>query len=167
MADINLRISKLRDTLFNGSNSEFARKIGMSESNIRGYTSNIEPKYRFFARCRECIPNLNMDWLIEGEGEMFKRAEICSNCGSVLYPNSPVNITTLEDNVPLCVNEEVTDYANATKHLNDYEHQDHSALITTLRNQIDSLHAKIIQLQEEQLQQQKKLLDYFSGQLSK
>lgn len=147
MADINLRISELRDKLFGGSNSEFARQIGMSEANIRGYASNIEPKYRFFAKCYERIPRLNMDWLLNGKGEMLRNEQIF---------DTPSSIDSLEAKIS---NEQ--DNGHLKQALNDT----HSLIeceqkLRQKEEEIMELRLRITQIQEDLLKSQQQFINH-------
>lgn len=73
MEDINLRIKQLCEVKFHGKIGEFARSIGVSDANIRGYiVRNIEPGYKFFVKCLEGVPDISLEWLILGKGDMYK-----------------------------------------------------------------------------------------------
>nr|DAF37249.1 MAG TPA: SOS-response transcriptional repressor [Caudoviricetes sp.] len=73
MEAINLRINELCKVKFHGKIGEFARRIGVSDANIRGYiVRNIEPGYKFFVKCLEGVPDLSPEWLILGRGDMCK-----------------------------------------------------------------------------------------------
>ena len=71
MEDINVRIKELIDKKFNGNNSKFARKLNISEGNVRGYINNTEPKFSFFSRLFSELPEISYEWLLLGKGDML------------------------------------------------------------------------------------------------
>ena len=71
MEDINVRIKELIDKKFNGNNSKFARKLNISEGNVRGYINNTEPKFSFFSRLFSELPDISYEWLLLGKGDML------------------------------------------------------------------------------------------------
>ena len=71
MEDINVRIKELIDKKFNGNNSKFARKLNISEGNVRGYINNTEPKFSFFSRLFSELPGISYEWLLLGKGDML------------------------------------------------------------------------------------------------
>lgn len=53
-----------------------AKEIGVSQSTISFYFSNRSfPNESFFLRLKKLIPQLSLDWLITGSGEMFLDGE--------------------------------------------------------------------------------------------
>lgn len=71
MEDINIRIKELIDKKINGNNSKFARKLNISEGNVRGYINNTEPKFSFFSRLFSELPEISYEWLLLGKGDML------------------------------------------------------------------------------------------------
>lgn len=75
MAKISDRLKKLRENLAMNKN-RFSNFIGLSNTYITQYENNkSEPANKFYHRLKDKIPNLNLDWLITGTGEMFSNPE--------------------------------------------------------------------------------------------
>lgn len=74
-ATIHERITVLVRVYGNGKNTEFAKLTGVSEANIRGYTKDILPKADFLEKIVRCCDNVSAEWLLTGEGSMYKVAE--------------------------------------------------------------------------------------------
>lgn len=58
-----------------GNKSDIARRLDVSEANLRGYTNDgRQPKYETL---RAIVRNLEVDsrWLLTGEGEMLRKVE--------------------------------------------------------------------------------------------
>lgn len=52
--------------------SQIAVKTGKAKQTISSYLTNrTEPDFGFFIKLREVIPNISIDWLITGYGNMF------------------------------------------------------------------------------------------------
>jgi DNA polymerase V len=69
------RIKKLR-TLKNLNQVDFARALGISQ----GFLSDVEngknsPNSQVFLSVKRLIPDINSEWLLTGEGEMFRNKE--------------------------------------------------------------------------------------------
>lgn len=88
MEDINVRIKELIDKKFNGNNSKFARKLNISEGNVRGYINNTEPKFSFFSRLFSELPEISYEWLLLGKGDMMLPSGELHEPASV--PHEPV-----------------------------------------------------------------------------
>lgn len=70
---INSRIKKIRTEFFNDSNTEFAKALNKSTQ----YTSNLTSDGKSVGKnviesLTSIIPNLNVTWLLTGEGDMLK-----------------------------------------------------------------------------------------------
>lgn len=82
------RISQLVDTYGEGKNTVFASLIGVSEANVRNYKSGVMPKSDFFEKvARSC--DVNMNWLITGEGSMTLSE---SGCDGQTRPRIPMTV---------------------------------------------------------------------------
>lgn len=69
---INMRIMKFIPMIAK-SNSEFARKCNIPPSTINSITSNRSyPSYEAIASISKTFPQLNVEWLLHGIGDMFK-----------------------------------------------------------------------------------------------
>lgn len=68
------RITQLVKTFGNGKNTVFASLIGVSEANLRGYRNNVIPKYDFLEKIARNF-DINLKWLLTGEGEMLCKEE--------------------------------------------------------------------------------------------
>lgn len=93
MEDVNLKIKELINVKFNGNKSSFARKLGISEGNVRGYVANIEPKYSFFARLFRALPEISHEWLFCGKGEMIKQDKIIPHLHQEIKENNNTQVT--------------------------------------------------------------------------
>lgn len=59
---------------------EFAELLGVSNTTVLTYYKNkVKPSFDSVYRIREKYPNFNIDWLMFGEGEMFKGSNLESN----------------------------------------------------------------------------------------
>ncbi|WP_338731732.1 helix-turn-helix domain-containing protein [Mangrovimonas cancribranchiae] len=72
MGDINLRIKELVEHFSDGNNSDFAKKLGVNEANIRNYINKTEPKYSFLEKIARTF-EINYEWLLLGNGSMLKK----------------------------------------------------------------------------------------------
>ncbi len=68
------RISQLVQVYGSGKNTVFATLIGENEANIRGYRSNIVPKYPLLEKIVKTL-DISSDWLLTGRGDMVKQVE--------------------------------------------------------------------------------------------
>ena len=105
MEDINVRIKELIDKKFNGNNSKFARKLNISEGNVRGYINNTEPKFSFFSRLFSELPEISYEWLLLGKGDMLYLPEILKSRQLCLMSRRQVSNLPLAYPVinPLCL----------------------------------------------------------------
>lgn len=78
---INGRINSIIDTLFSGNKSAFANAVGITPSVVDNITGkrNGKPSFDVLVKI-SAIAEINMDWLIKGEGEMLAaNSGICQN----------------------------------------------------------------------------------------
>lgn len=68
---ISERIQALIDAFCNGKNSQFAKIIGVAESNIRSYLSGTQPKFDVLSNIASKFA-INCEWLLTGNGKMLK-----------------------------------------------------------------------------------------------
>jgi transcriptional regulator with XRE-family HTH domain len=73
---INERIEALILHLAKGKQTEFAAKIGVPQSTIAGIVGirQTKPGYEILEKIAIAFPEVNSDWLLIGEGEMFRDA---------------------------------------------------------------------------------------------
>lgn len=71
---IHERISQLVDYFGDKKNTVFAKLIGESEANVRGYKEGVVPKHPFLEKI---VRNLDVSplWLITGDGQMLRSGE--------------------------------------------------------------------------------------------
>lgn len=69
--DIADRIERLVNKVAEGNNVRFAELVGTSEANIRNYIAGVKPKYDFLRTVADKL-EINAEWLLRGEGEIFK-----------------------------------------------------------------------------------------------
>ena len=74
------RIQMLITEFCEGKNLQFAKVIGVNESNIRSYLSGTQPKFDVLSTIASSFA-INCEWLLTGRGEMLKsnRGGIPSN----------------------------------------------------------------------------------------
>jgi len=65
------RISQMVDYYGNGKNTVFAKLVGESEANVRGYRINVIPKQPFLEKVVRCL-DVSPRWLLTGEGSMLR-----------------------------------------------------------------------------------------------
>lgn len=71
---VNFRIKKVIKTMFAGNDSAFAERIGARQSTIATmFMRNSEIKAGMLEKIANVIPDLSMDWLISGKGDMIAR----------------------------------------------------------------------------------------------
>lgn len=58
---------------------EFYQKIGMSSANFRGKAKETPINSNAIANILTCIPEINLLWLITGEGKMFNNIDDSTN----------------------------------------------------------------------------------------
>lgn len=57
----------------NITQSQFAEKIGVAKASVSHILAGRnKPGYDFIVGMAKCYPNLNIDWLITGNGKMYK-----------------------------------------------------------------------------------------------
>lgn len=67
---IHERITQLVDAYGKGKNTVFASLIGSNEANVRGYRTNVMPKFDFLEKIARSL-DIDLKWLLTGEGSMF------------------------------------------------------------------------------------------------
>jgi transcriptional regulator with XRE-family HTH domain len=75
---VNERITNLTKELGFRSVREFASKIGISQPALQGIVKGSEPKYGTLLKILKGFPRISTDWLMLGEGSMFRK-EIADN----------------------------------------------------------------------------------------
>ena len=98
--NLNERISKIIE-YSELSSSEFADEIDVQRSSISHITSGRnKPSLEFIIKIKNRFPELQWDWLVNGEGEMLRNAEeneISTELGEVPKPTSLPDLFTLID----------------------------------------------------------------------
>lgn len=77
---INEKISKIREVICNGDNSEFAARLGVSTqyaSNICKNGKNVGEKQK--QHILDVFPDISRSWLLADEGSMLKDLPGCTN----------------------------------------------------------------------------------------
>lgn len=64
------RIKRIVMDLFDGNRSEFARKVGISESGVRSYLAGTIPKVDVLEKITNSL-GISCEWLVLGRGELF------------------------------------------------------------------------------------------------
>ncbi len=60
----------------NLSVAQFGKKVGVSRDTLnKMFAKGSDPKLHLLQKCLELYPNLNIDWLILGKGDMWKITE--------------------------------------------------------------------------------------------
>lgn len=77
---ISERIQALIDTFCNGKNSQFAKAIGVAESNIRSYLAGTQPKFDILSNIALKFA-ISCEWLLTGKGDMLKTPNTPSSLG--------------------------------------------------------------------------------------
>lgn len=67
---ISLRIDRIVTELFNGNKSDFARKVGVSESGVRSYLTGTIPRANVLEKIASSL-GISCEWLVLGKGEIF------------------------------------------------------------------------------------------------
>lgn len=75
---ISERIQALIDTFCNGKNSQFAKAIGVAESNIRSYLAGTQPKFDILSNIASKFA-ISCEWLLTGKGDMLKTPSTSSS----------------------------------------------------------------------------------------
>lgn len=87
------RITQLVNEFGGGKNTTFASIIGSSEANVRGYRGTVMPKYDFLEKIARSF-DVNLKWLLTGEGSMLRENENLESpklaCTPNVTPISPV-----------------------------------------------------------------------------
>ena len=109
----------------NLTKAEFARLIGQPQPTLVWQIKNDKISNDFIAKILDCFTDVNRDWLMYGDGQMFYE-----NPNNVTMSNTNVN----EDNLQIL----------ATKNYNDKQNNE---LIQFLRQQLDEKDKQIAFLQ--------------------
>lgn len=75
--------------LCDGKNLQFARAIGVNESNIRSYLAGTQPKYDVLSTIATTFA-INCDWLLTGRGSMLKSQESKQVAQTPLISTNPI-----------------------------------------------------------------------------
>jgi len=60
----------------NLSVAQFGKKVGVSRDTLnKMFAKNSDPKLHLLQKCLGLYPNLNIEWLIMGKGDMWKITE--------------------------------------------------------------------------------------------
>ncbi|MDR2890726.1 MAG: hypothetical protein LBV18_03870 [Alistipes sp.] len=68
------RVSQMVDYFGDGKNTVFAKIVGESEANVRGYRANVLPKQPFLEKVVRSL-EVSHEWLLTGEGSMTRADE--------------------------------------------------------------------------------------------
>ncbi|MDR0907858.1 MAG: hypothetical protein LBM63_04570 [Rikenellaceae bacterium] len=88
---IHERISYLVDYFGNNKNTVFAKLVGESEANVRGYRVNVVPKHPFLEKVVRCL-DVSSHWLLTGEGPVLRSDEHKPTAQTVVYERDPRDI---------------------------------------------------------------------------
>lgn len=107
---ISERIQALIDAFCNGKNSQFAKVIGVAESNIRSYLSGTQPKFDVLSNIASKFA-INCEWLLTGNGKMLKEEASPIPCDLVrtdpakgenyIPPTAPLETSSQPEAIPL------------------------------------------------------------------
>lgn len=87
-------------TAENISQTEFARKIGVSGPNVTHIISGRnKPSYDFILRIATAYPALNLEWLLFGKGKMYKEKDPAPPVEPVQQYPQDGRLFTLEENI--------------------------------------------------------------------
>ncbi len=86
---ISERLIHLIRNHYNTDNANFARSINLSKGSLSNLATNWQPGSRFFSEIKSKYPEINMNWLIAGEGEMLLSGGSGSDSG--IIPNTEVS----------------------------------------------------------------------------
>lgn len=93
---IHERISQLVDYFGNGKNTVFAKLVGESEANVRGYRVNVIPKHPFLEKIARNI-DISPRWLLTGEGPMLHSDTISGSTISVSLEKEAILMRMLSE----------------------------------------------------------------------
>lgn len=65
------RLTYLIKNHFKTDNAKFARSINLSKTSLSNLNTDWQPGFRFFDGISKTYPEINMNWLIRGDGEML------------------------------------------------------------------------------------------------
>ena len=120
MTNINLRIKQLVDHFSFGNNSDFGKKIGINEANVRNYINNTEPKFNILEKIATNF-EVNFEWLLTGKGEMLKEPTITERMDDFAIKNGftlhdlglVIGLSGLETRNLINANEATEEHINA------------------------------------------------------
>ncbi len=94
----------------NITQSELADKLNVARASISHILSGRnKPSFDFLERIASCYPELNLSWLITGEGKMYRNAP--SNASDSLSKNTDLPKQSAEDSVaPLLFEQELSSF---------------------------------------------------------
>jgi hypothetical protein len=65
------RLTYLIKNHFKTDYAKFARSISLSKTSLSNLNTDWQPGFRFFDNISKTYPEINMNWLIRGDGEML------------------------------------------------------------------------------------------------
>lgn len=111
---IHERISRLVEVYGKGKNTVFASLIGSNEANVRGYRGTVMPKFDFLEKIARSL-DINLKWLLTGEGDMLKDDNVCSDLTMNSAPNYPKGYEWDSSMIRERVREIIQLYCNGSK----------------------------------------------------
>ena len=81
-SNVNERINLLLNELGYKSKRAFASKIQMSQTSFNDIINGAEPKYSTLLKILKAEPSVSPDWLLTGEGDMFKCIQKLENANN-------------------------------------------------------------------------------------
>ncbi|GHT25223.1 hypothetical protein AGMMS4957_19660 [Bacteroidia bacterium] len=135
--NINSRIKEVRKKRCNDSNTEFAKAVGETKQAVNNW---IRDDYSIglsvLSKLSDAFPDLNLDWLITGRGDMELSESQATNGISIGRDNSVMNVNGNNSghNVKMGDNSHFNpaDLSNLTEMLKDKDY-----IIAKLRKQIE------------------------------
>ncbi|MBD9179521.1 MAG: hypothetical protein EGP82_10185 [Odoribacter splanchnicus] len=92
MGTINDRIKCIADTLFNGNVSAFARQINVPQPTLKDVVGGklSTPRFDLLEKIiNDKSLNISSEWLLTGEGSMFRKNSCIESSNSIELPNVP------------------------------------------------------------------------------
>jgi hypothetical protein len=97
-----------------GTQTDFSVKLKVTRQSVQSTLKNGSPSYGFLVRLHEMVPDLNMNWLLFGEGDKYlSRDELLYN----MVKEKMVDYTVGERNVVEILKEDVTHLRDEIKFL--------------------------------------------------
>jgi len=113
--DISSRIKKVIE-YYGYSPSEFADEIDVARSSISHITSGRnKASLDFIIKIKNRFPEIQWDWLIEGQGEMTNSTKTQTNVNNLFSSISEESLNQTEEIISLKINEENTENYNNKK----------------------------------------------------